>query len=569
MKKIISLLLCLMLILSLATSAFADDAEATTTVTITTGAPRSVFKLYRVLFATNTGDSYGYSVNHAYDHIYQAMFESNQESVVLDKFDDMATEADARAFAVRLYDAITAYNKAVKDNPQLGLVAVSEDATITLGADGNGQATVPQGYYLIVESQLGSYGENAAGDTYSLYMMDTAGASGLNIESKESVPTLEKKVHESNDSMTDMEHSYWDEHATYDIGDEIEYRIKVTLSGVMEGYKSYYVSVEDTMDPGLRYMDNVSVHVGSAEGPDITSAFTINQDFADANGKKGFKASADLKGVTYQYTANGQQMTGTIDHNSVLIFVYTATLDGVDAFGDSAVVIGANGNKNTAKLIYQNNPYVEIDPEEPDEENLEKTPDDINVVFTFRTIVNKVDQNGAPVTGAGFTLYKLEGNVFKPVGEELKGGSLTEFVFNGLDEGVYKLVETTVPVGRNKADDIEFHIHAEYDDCDPGCLVALKAVTGTGGILGEGTFTPHNNQAQNNGGDAAQQAAHPFLVTLDGTHADVETDIVNRSGVELPSTGGMGTTLIYIAGGILVLAAIVLLVTKKRMSNAE
>ena len=49
----------------------------------------------------------------------------------------------------------------------------------------------------------------------------------------------------------------------------------------------------------------------------------------------------------------------------------------------------------------------------------------------------------------------------------------------------------------------------------------------------------------------------------------VATNVMNNSGTELPSTGGIGTTLFYVLGGILVLVAIILLVTRKRMSHTE
>ena len=60
--------------------------------------------------------------------------------------------------------------------------------------------------------------------------------------------------------------------------------------------------------------------------------------------------------------------------------------------------------------------------------------------------------------------------------------------------------------------------------------------------------------------------------TVDGKTVktgNVSMDVVNKAGTELPTTGGMGTTLFYALGGILVVAAVVLLVTKKRMSSAE
>jgi len=55
--------------------------------------------------------------------------------------------------------------------------------------------------------------------------------------------------------------------------------------------------------------------------------------------------------------------------------------------------------------------------------------------------------------------------------------------------------------------------------------------------------------------------------TANGDTGLITLDVENQTGTSLPSTGGMGTTLLYLAGGILVLAAVVLLVTKKRMAS--
>ena len=61
----------------------------------------------------------------------------------------------------------------------------------------------------------------------------------------------------------------------------------------------------------------------------------------------------------------------------------------------------------------------------------------------------------------------------------------------------------------------------------------------------------------------------PVANTGDTAYANQTSCIANNSGFELPSTGGMGTTLFYVIGGIMVLAAVVLLVTKKRMGSVE
>ena len=169
-------------------------------------------------------------------------------------------------------------------------------------------------------------------------------------------------------------------------------------------------------------------------------------------------------------------------------------------------------------------------------------------MFTYDAIVNKVDGEGEALEGAGFTLYKwvADENNWVAVGDEITG--VTTFTFEGLDVGKYKLVETTVPNGYNKAADIIFYVEATYDDTkDPVELTGLVVKDEDGNVISGENLT----------------------FTADKTEGEVETDVVNKAGIELPSTGGMGTTIFYIFGGALVVIAVVLLVTKKRMTTEE
>ncbi len=68
---------------------------------------------------------------------------------------------------------------------------------------------------------------------------------------------------------------------------------------------------------------------------------------------------------------------------------------------------------------------------------------------------------------------------------------------------------------------------------------------------------------------------NPTLETLDGGNlatgevstGNIEATVINKSGATLPSTGGIGTTIFYVVGGVLMVGAFVLLITKKRMNH--
>ena len=101
----------------------------------------------------------------------------------------------------------------------------------------------------------------------------------------------------------------------------------------------------------------------------------------------------------------------------------------------------------------------------------------------------------------------------------------------------YKLEETTVPSGYNKAADIEFEVVATYDKTlDPVELTGLEVKEGT-------------------------------AFTVDKAAGTLTTDVINRPGFAFPTTGGMGTTVIYTLGAILALGSGVVFVTRKRMNK--
>ena len=153
-------------------------------------------------------------------------------------------------------------------------------------------------------------------------------------------------------------------------------------------------------------------------------------------------------------------------------------------------------------------------------------------------MVNKTDSHDNPLKGAGFTLSKknLDGT-YTVIGEELTGEDMTTFTWTGLDDGDYKLEETTVPEGYNKMADIVFSISATHDETsDDPKLTSLD-----GGLMGTG----------------------------DVSTGTITKAIVNNTGTVLPETGAEGTFLLITASTMFVMVAVVFMVTRKKMSIYE
>ena len=151
-----------------------------------------------------------------------------------------------------------------------------------------------------------------------------------------------------------------------------------------------------------------------------------------------------------------------------------------------------------------------------------------------------MDQDKKSLAGAAFKLEKKQSDGTYKTVNEYEAGEETTFEFTGLDDGVYKLTETTTPSGYNTITPIEFTISATHDteSADPQLTELSGNVTS-----GEAEFTPNNEEGS------------------------LTTNIVNKKGSILPSTGGRGTTMIYIIGAALVVTAGVVLVMRKKMNS--
>lgn len=367
---------------------------------------------------------------------------------------------------------------------------------------------VAAGYYLFKDTTTGISGNT--------YIAEVVG--NVLIKAKNShVPGFEKKLKDKNDT-TENDFSGWQDVADHDIGDEIPFKLEGTVPADYDAeYTSYYFAFHDEEEAGLTFNPkSVKVYVDDTE---ITTGFELKTTPTDD--------------CSFEVVFNNLKDIKAVHAGSTIRVEYTSTLN-------ENAVIGGNGNLNRAKLQYSNNPR--------NVESKGETVWDNVVVFTYQVVVNKYANSVAEnnkLQGAEFTLTKkLKDGTTKDIAVA-KSQDGVRFTFKGLDDGEYTLTETVTPEGYNTIEPITFNVSANHEinwDGTGNRSALLESLTGNKGT-GEITFTSDK-----------------------GTGA-LTTDIINKSGTVLPSTGGMGTTVFYVVGGGLMAVAVVLLVTKKRMEN--
>lgn len=381
---------------------------------------------------------------------------------------------------------------------------------------------VPAGYYLIKDTTTNL----ATGDSYSTYIVKVVG--DVTITPKKGTVEFEKKVQDINDSKDAAAGSLQDS-ADYDIGDSVPFTLTGTLPENYGSYTKYYYQFEDEMEVGLTYNNDAKVY--AVNGQEET-------EIPDSNYTYATKASVgDGYNTGFTITFNDLKTIKdiTINKDTKIVVRYTSTLN-------ESAVLGNQGNVNRAKLHYSSNPNKggEGDKGETEWDNV--------IVFTYQVIVDKVDEKKEPLAGAEFTLYKFERddnsqktyNGIKGDWVASKTATLneakTEFTFKGLDDGYYKLVETTTPKGYNTVDDIEFEVTATHTITWNGEVRTTILTSLNGDNLGTG-------------------------VVSTGT---ITGEVENRKGSTLPETGGMGTTVLYIAGIAMIVAAGIVVIARKR-----
>ena len=557
-------LLAVMLVVVMVLGSFSTVFAAPTTVKISTTSETHTYEIYQIFKGDVNKDDEGKVRDLLTDLVYgenAKAVDGNPRTV-----DTAVTTADMAAI-----DAIA---KATYPDEQAKIAALApyvdldEEPLKTIGKVGDdvvASADVPSGYYLIKDKD----NSVAYPETYTLYLLQVVNED-MTISPKGGEVEEKKKVDDKNDSNQSEDDVNWQDTADYDIGDHVPYKLTFKLPGNYDKFIKYYVEFFDDMCEGLTLdTDSVKIYFGASDttGQSITFTEVLDDPATDSVNE----GSQYANGHKYHYVINDlKTFKAGLAAGTEIRIEYTATLN-------NNAVIGNNGNPNEYWVKYSNNPNNSGDgtPETGE------TPHDKNVVFTYQTIFNKVDGKNNPITGADFELYKFvcidgehehvdackndkdelicgfekQGELWgkwtnvtelnegtnKPSKIKSANGAVADsvFTFKGLDDGLYKLVETVTPDGYNGIPDQIFTITAKHAQ-DPAEL-KLTELTGTDGAS--------------------------FTLTPNVDAGSLTTSIVNKSGSILPETGGIGTTILYTLGGILVVGAGVLLVARRKMER--
>ncbi len=548
MKKVGALLLALIMCLSMSMPAMAADSYSITVENSIGGVTYTVYKVFDATYAVNddeetTGVSYTikatdpwYSLVSAQDSPF-TLTPSPDESYYV-----VSTNADETEIAIW-------FNSLDSDIPEGSQVGDSKQGTggfITFELE-------EAGYYLVVP----------ASDSYD--------SVAVSVDTAAPKATVVDKNQKPGEGGTDPKDPDWDGGFTKDdsttsasIGDEIEYLIRSYVPSYDGERKVTSYTIVDTMGEGLTLdaeltdnydgtytvIDGVHVEIvgtGIENGEDITDVCKITVSY-DENNETILTIYWEIEDVLVAVDDEGEFLIYPAD--AVVRITYT---DEVNEVADDEDMT------NTVAMSWK-----WLDPDDPDnpgEGSADDTPE--VTVYTYGFDLKKTDGTDV-LEGAQFTLqkqttaddgttstnditfvYDTNTDTYEEWDNSAVGIITTTITVGdgevnvwGLGAGTYILTEIVAPDGYNLLD-------------APVTIVIAENETGWTVTVDDGTPAS---------GVISSSSDH-------GVSSMPTVTIVNQAGTELPSTGGMGTTIFYMIGAILVCGAGILLITRRRMSR--
>ena len=545
-KKLLGLLLAAVMVLAMGVPTFA--ASGSYTLTISGASDGHTYEAYQI-FAGDLSENeqtlsnvkWGDGVNG--EALLAALKGTEEEPTA---YQTCMTAADV-AKVLESYENNSSEMKAFADIAGQHLTKTTSGTASAYNEDSKSYTIsgLAAGYYLVKDKDDSVPGTDAYTDFILKVVQNTT------VTPKSDVPTVEKKVQE--DDKYNQDGGYgngYNDVADWNIGDAVPFKLIGTLPTNFADYDIYQYIFHDTLSDGLDLNEgSIKVYYASDKAGTDKTEIPLGKYEVEAPGTEGTDqcsfevAFADLTSVE------------GVTANKYIIVEYTATLN-------KDAEIGLPGNPNKVYLEFSNNPNS------GGEGDTGKTPEDKVIVFTYELDVTKVDGADADtkLEDAEFKLYDengkyvivdADGKVIGWADNEAGGSTLKSdenglFKVSGLDDGTYWLKETKAPDGYNLiTDPIKIEIKATtVNDQDwtamegpSDALTALEIKVTVGSTTTSGTGNTETGI--------------------------VATDIKNNKGATLPETGGMGTTIFYVLGAILVLGAGGLLIARRRTDSEK
>ena len=560
MKKMMALVIAMVMVLAMGTAVFAsgndgDGAAATYSITVqNTNDAMSIigktYTAYKLFDVTYSGENYAYSIK-----TDNPFYSTAAAKAVLDTYFDFTDTSDATVKTVTVKTAKQdATTKTLSADDVRKLADALQPYATGTGA-GSTQATAETvtinldeaGYYIVTGTVKPTDPANSDKEVVSAIILDNATPTAT-VKPKASVPTLDKKITGVTDDGDVLDKK--GKAAVAKVGATVSYELDSTVPD-LTGYTKYTFTFGDKITNGLDYVTgSFKLKIGNSD--ETTVSPTI------AEGGKSFTYT-----ITYDTFKTYLATTGNKPGDKITL-TYKCTVN------DAALT--TDYENNTADLTYSHSPY---------DDTTNKTPEKETYVIDLNLDVDKIDGSDSTkhLDGAQFKLYREvaaaegEGEAAAATKEYYKWDATNKKVtwvaeadadvfetndqgklkqqVRGLDNGNYFLVETKAPKGYNMLKDpIAIVITAIPDSAENVTKVTYSATYG---------------------GKAAAMTNEQVDLTTQtqaaGKQPVATGTIENNSGTELPSTGGMGTTIFYVIGAILVLGAAIILISRRKVQK--
>ena len=463
-------------------------------------------------------------------------------------------------------------SKVASDNVLSSIAAKldGKDGWQTTTAGSPSLSGLDAGYWLFLTATAGKPdGKSTDGFTSPVYAV-IDGESTTTVTPKKDVPTVEKKVLDDADAVSDdiKGSDKWKDVADSQIGQEVNYKLTGTIASNYATFSTYAYKFTDVLSDGLDYVD------GSVE------VYAVNHDVYNKIEGSKYEVACANNTLTVDFkvdgTKKGLKDVADVDANTQIVVFYKAKLNSNAVIGNAAND-KKGGNPNTVKLEYSNNPYAA-----GTGETLEDTVAD----FAFKLNLNKVDQGTEEgLAGAVFTIQSDDANTngqyvaskdaagvvagqLVPVTDVnhlpdyvmFTSGNDGKIAVSGLDAGSYKVTEVKAPDDSyTKANPFTFKITAKYDDATMKVTELKAKVSESDKGRTDIAFGTFDGTAGDN-----------KLTGTDGTNAaagEVTINVGNTKSVGLPLTGLNGVTLTWIAGGAVLCIGVAHLIRSRKQAE--